>query len=77
MTGVLGVDPLDPAWVSTADSGLSTVVDALVSLALQQREAARQRRDWAAADAVRDQLRAAGVAVEDTPDGPRWTLDAR
>jgi cysteinyl-tRNA synthetase len=77
MTGVLGVDPLDPVWASTADSGLSTVVDALVSLALQQREAARQRRDWAAADAVRDQLRAAGVAVEDTPDGPRWTLDAR
>jgi cysteinyl-tRNA synthetase len=39
---------------------------------------ARQRRDWAAADAVRDQLKQAGVIVEDTPHGPRWSVtDAR
>ena len=46
------------------------VVDALVALALEQRQEARARKDWAAADAVRDQLAAAGIVVEDTPAGP-------
>jgi cysteinyl-tRNA synthetase len=73
MLGVLGLDPLDPQWTQEA-GGLTRVVDGLVELALAQRAAARERRDWAAADAVRDQLRAAGVTVEDTPNGPRWTL---
>jgi cysteinyl-tRNA synthetase len=78
MTATFGVDPLDPLWsVGTGGGRLEPVVDALVSLALQQREAARARKDWAAADAIRDQLRAAGVDVEDTPSGPRWTVDGR
>ncbi len=74
MLDVLGLDPLDPAWAGGDDSHLRTVIGALVSLALEQREAARARKDWAAADAVRDQLKRAGVVVEDTPAGPRWTL---
>jgi len=74
MLGVLGLDPLDPQWTQSGDSGLTEVVDALVALALEQRTAARARKDWAAADAVRDQLKDAGIAVEDTPAGPRWTL---
>jgi cysteinyl-tRNA synthetase len=75
MLGVLGLDPLssDPA---AGGSGLVDTVDSLVALALQQREAARARRDWAAADAVRDQLKQAGILIEDTPHGPRWTLAA-
>ena len=55
-------------------AGLTQVVDALVALALEQRTAARSRKDWAAADGIRDQLNRAGVAVEDTPAGPRWSL---
>jgi cysteinyl-tRNA synthetase len=75
MLGLLGLDPLDPQW-SEEDRGpgLRGTVDALVALALRQREQARARRDWAAADAVRDQLKHAGVVVEDTPQGPRWTV---
>jgi cysteinyl-tRNA synthetase len=46
--------------------------DALIEARLQEREAARQRRDWAAADSIRDELEAAGVEVIDTPAGPRW-----
>ena len=78
MLGVLGLDPLDPQWLgATAGAGaqLRSVVDSLVALALEQRAAARTRKDWAAADAVRDQLRRAGVIVEDTPAGPRWTVN--
>ena len=73
MLGVLGLDPLDPHWSGTRNDQLKSTVDGLVALALQQRELARQRKDWSAADAVRDQLKQAGVIVEDTPHGPRWS----
>jgi cysteinyl-tRNA synthetase len=78
MTGLLGLDPLDPQWRDTGREDLRSTVDALVSLALEQRAQARQRKDWAAADAVRNQLKEAGVIVEDTPQGARWSIsDAR
>jgi cysteinyl-tRNA synthetase len=79
MLGVLGLDPLDPQWTAPgATDNLRSTVDGLVALALEQRALARQRRDWAAADAVRDHLKQAGVIVEDTPHGPRWSVaDAR
>jgi cysteinyl-tRNA synthetase len=73
MLGVLGLDPLSPQWESAGDD-LSDVVDALVSVALEQRQAARARKDYAAADAIRDRLAAAGIIIEDTPRGPRWEL---
>jgi cysteinyl-tRNA synthetase len=72
MAQVLGIDPA--AWTHAAASDLTPVIDGLVQVALAQREAARARKDFAAADAIRDQLAAAGVVVEDTPEGPRWTL---
>jgi cysteinyl-tRNA synthetase len=75
MLGVLGLDPLDPQWADGAgDDRLTRATDGLVALALQQRQAARARKDFAAADAIRDQLTALGVVVEDTPQGPRWEL---
>jgi cysteinyl-tRNA synthetase len=79
MLGVLGLDPLDEHWAGEADRGqdLHGVVDTLVRLVLQQREAARARKDWATADAIRDQLQQTGLVIEDGPDGPRWTLGPR
>jgi cysteinyl-tRNA synthetase len=76
MLGVLGLDPLDPSWAEggRGDDRLAKVTDGLVVLALEQRQAARSRKDFAAADAIRDQLTALGVTVEDTPQGPRWEL---
>ncbi|WBB78918.1 cysteine--tRNA ligase [Micromonospora sp. WMMD882] len=75
MLAILGVDPLDAAWTGGGrGDDLRGVVDSLVALALEQRAQARSRKDWAAADAVRDQLKQAGVVVEDTPQGPRWTI---
>jgi cysteinyl-tRNA synthetase len=70
MLGVLGLDPL--SWESAEHLG--DVVDELVSVALEQRQAARERKDYAAADAIRDRLTAAGIVIEDTPRGPRWEL---
>jgi len=75
MLGVLGLDPLDPQWATGgSDEQLTHVTDGLVSLALGQRQAARARKDFDAADAIRDQLTHLGVSVEDTPQGPRWEL---
>jgi cysteinyl-tRNA synthetase len=75
MTAVLGLDPLDPQWErgdgsDTASTALSTLVDDL----LAQRQEARSRRDFAAADDLRNRLTAAGIVVEDSPDGPTWSL---
>ncbi|PDP87902.1 cysteine--tRNA ligase [Glycomyces fuscus] len=74
MLGVLGLDPLGEQWDTGGEQGLREVVDALVAVALEQRQAARGRKDYAAADAIRDQLAGAGIVVEDTPEGPRWDL---
>ncbi|SHK70818.1 cysteinyl-tRNA synthetase [Pseudonocardia thermophila] len=76
MTGVLGLDPLDPQWMA-ADRGADAVSAALTALVedlLEQRAAARSRRDFATADELRNRLAAAGVVVEDGPDGPTWSL---
>jgi cysteinyl-tRNA synthetase len=75
MLAVLGLDPLGPPWVAGQAGGdLRPVVDALIGVALEQRQAARARKDFGAADAIRDQLLEAGVVVEDTSRGPRWEL---
>jgi cysteinyl-tRNA synthetase len=82
MLDVLGLDPLAPHWAGVDAAGrspgsgdrLRAVVGSLVKLTLQQRDAARARRDYATADAIRDGLDEIGVQVEDTPEGPRWEL---
>ncbi len=77
---MLGVDPFDPHWQTGAgggDSSLRDALDTLVRAELDARAAARKERDFAAADAIRARLSGAGVLVEDTPDGARWTLDSR
>ncbi|RZQ61677.1 cysteine--tRNA ligase [Amycolatopsis suaedae] len=75
MTGVLGLDPLSPRWAGAGDEGPTRqALASLVESMLEERIAARAERDFARADAIRDRLHAAGVAVEDTPDGPQWTV---
>jgi cysteinyl-tRNA synthetase len=71
---VLGLDPITQWSESRTDDRLRGAVDALVRVVLEQRAAARARKDYAAADAIRDALTDAGIAVEDTAQGPRWSL---
>ncbi len=75
MTAVLGLDPLSEQWRAASGSGAGSVaLDTLVEGLLADRAQARGRCDFAVADSVRDRLLAAGIAVEDTPDGPVWTV---
>jgi cysteinyl-tRNA synthetase len=76
MTDVLGLDPLSAQWADGAskDDAAHHALGELVAGMLEQRQQARRERDFATADLLRDRLQDSGIAVEDTPDGPMWTL---
>jgi cysteinyl-tRNA synthetase len=76
MLDVLGLNPYASHWSTSAaaDDSRDKALGVLVAGALQARTDARARKDFAAADAVRDQLVEAGIVIEDTPAGPRWTV---
>ncbi|WP_370249074.1 cysteine--tRNA ligase [Nocardioides sp.] len=71
---VLGLTPGDFPDAGAVDDRARAAVEALAGALLQERAQARADRDFARADAVRDRLKAAGIEVEDTPDGPKWSL---
>ena len=77
MLDVLGVDPLATMWASTnLDSAATThALDHFVKQQIQKRNEAKENKDFAAADQIRDELKNAGVTLEDTADGVRWTLE--
>ncbi|MCE4026620.1 cysteine--tRNA ligase [Microbacterium sp. Au-Mic1] len=76
MTGVLGIDPISPEWRGTgSDTKTTTALDALVQAMIAQRAQARADKDWPAADRIRDAIGAAGITLEDTPDGTHWSID--
>jgi cysteinyl-tRNA synthetase len=77
MLDVLGLDPADSHWA--ADTGgvseqLNHAVDVLVAGLLEQRAQARDAKDWASADAIRDRIKEAGIEIEDTPEGAKWSI---
>ena len=77
MTDVLGVNPLNPHWAgrqSGQHAEALAALDTLVRARIGARAAAREARDFVTADAIRDDLAASGVMVEDTPAGARWSL---
>ncbi|MYJ36672.1 MAG: cysteine--tRNA ligase, partial [Acidimicrobiaceae bacterium] len=67
LAGALGV-AADAAGHGADAGEADDAIDDLVA----RRQAAREARDWATADALRDELSALGVVVEDTPAGPIW-----
>ena len=69
---VIGLSPARD-WPERGDRA-THALGPLVEYLLQLREEARKAKDYARADAIRDQLAAAGVIVEDRPGGARWRL---
>ncbi len=76
MTGVLGLDPLSARWSEAGGSETPTkeALARIVEGLLAERQQARAEKDFARADAARDRLSQAGIVVEDTPNGPQWTV---
>lgn len=70
---ILGCDPFDFAYRSEG-ADQSEALDGLITLALAQRAAARDRQDFAAADSIREAVAALGIIIEDTPEGARWSM---
>lgn len=80
MLDALGLDPLAEPWAGAAgadgngESREHDVLDTLITEQLNARAEARKSRDFAKADAIRDALGAAGIAIEDGPQGSTWSL---
>jgi cysteinyl-tRNA synthetase len=66
---VLGIIPEDLAREAGGD-----LTDGLLRLLIDLRQEARESRDWAKSDAIRDRLVEMGVVLEDGPEGTRWRL---
>jgi cysteinyl-tRNA synthetase len=71
---ILGCDPFDPVFATSGGEDLTSALDGVIQLALAQRTAARDRKDFAASDQIRDGLAALGIVIEDTAQGPRWSI---
>ncbi|CAB5240309.1 unannotated protein [freshwater metagenome] len=72
---ILGCDPFDPAFDSAnASEDLTAALDGTIQLVLAQRASARDRKDFESSDAIRDGLLALGITIEDTAQGPRWSI---
>ena len=71
---ILGCDPFDSHFAGSARSDLTAAMDGVIKLALAERASARDRKDFAASDAIRDGLLALGITIEDTAQGPRWSI---
>jgi cysteinyl-tRNA synthetase len=73
MSEVLGINPI--SWNKTeGDSGSSTALAAVVESLIAERNQARANKDFARSDAIRDQLQAAGITLEDAADRTHWSV---
>ncbi|MCR5709276.1 MAG: cysteine--tRNA ligase [Bacteroidales bacterium] len=66
---VLGIEE------ETDGSASGKLVDGLVQMVVDARRQARQQKDWATSDRIRDELLALGVRIKDTKDGCEWTIE--
>ncbi len=68
---ILGLTNATP---SEAGGAKDAALEKVMSMVLAMRAKARQEKDWATCDSIRDELNAAGVIVKDTPEGTVWEI---
>jgi cysteinyl-tRNA synthetase len=69
---ILGVLSERPSEIPSEDLSAQ-----LLEMLVELRGDARERRDWAQADRIRDRLKELGVMLEDTPAGTRWVVRSK
>jgi cysteinyl-tRNA synthetase len=73
LAGIIGLLQSDPeTYLKSAVSGSSALADEDIEKLIQQRLDARNNKDWAEADRIRDELVEAGISIEDGAGGSRW-----
>lgn len=75
MVNVLNLNPMADFWKQSgsAEEALDAL-DGLVRSMIEQRNQARQNKDFETSDRIRDQLKAVGVVLEDSSDSTHWSL---
>ncbi|WEV70527.1 cysteine--tRNA ligase [Lactobacillus sp. ESL0785] len=68
--GIFGIDTIKLTTAKQAGDD-----DAQIAELVKARDQARQNKDWARSDELRDQLKNMGITIQDTPQGTRWTRD--
>ena len=77
IVNVLNINPLDSVWQTqgSADEALKSL-DTLVQSLIEQRNVARENKDFETSDRIRDQLKIAGITLEDEAGSTNWSLGA-
>ncbi len=74
---VLGLNLLNPNKKPVSHGDVTPEETAEIEALIAKRTEARKNKDWAAADAIRDELNAKGVTVKDTANGIEWTVSKK
>ena len=76
MLDVLGLNPKAAAWAATGGAGdEAQALDRLVRSLIEERASARANKDFSRSDAIRDQLKAAGIQLEDAANATNWSIN--
>jgi cysteinyl-tRNA synthetase len=73
---VLNINPLDAIWQTKGSAEALAALDTLVQFMIEQRKVARDNKDFETSDRIRDQLKIAGIILEDEAGSTNWSLGA-
>jgi cysteinyl-tRNA synthetase len=76
IVNVLNINPLDAIWQTKGSAEAHSALDKLVQNLIEQRKLARDNKDFEASDRIRDQLKIAGIILEDEVGSTNWSLGA-
>jgi cysteinyl-tRNA synthetase len=76
MVDVLNINPTDKFWQGSGSQAAMSALDGVVRSLIEERNVARDSKDFKTSDRIRDQLKAVGVVLEDSAGSTHWSLGA-